>query len=575
MKLLKKIKNNKNSLVLLLVTSLTMSCSNYLDVDTDTDNPTVAPLNLLLTNIEVSINNVNNYNNYTGSLLSVYTHQTTTREEQDQYGIRVDNINMNNDWDAIYLTLTDIETLIEEGTKSRDLVYVGIAQMQKAYLMSVAVDLWGDVPYSEATQLKNVILSPKFDAQEAIYADIFALIKTAKSNIASDAGIQKPGSNDLFYGGDTDKWIKFANSFQLKLYNQVRLTSAFDQAGFDALIAEDNFFTSLADDFQFKHTANLSPTDERNAYFLESYNSTQFSTYQSPWFYEILKGMNPNIHNGNSDPRLPYYFFNQLTSGQFPPDQGNTTTGNPRADYWDESTGFFSIRFGSTGPDRDLSAEASYTYPGIFPAGGRYDDGLGGSIDAMMAKTPGAPAQPTGIAPHRIFTYAEFLFVQAELMQVGKLSGNVTTALQEALTASFAKVDDVVIENKAPQTIPKLIGSAAVDSFTTKLMAEFTAANADKKLEIIMTQKWVATYGDSMDQYNDYRRTGYPVLADPKSTTKEYQLDNGNGFPIIDSQTVLNNPFQQSFFWPQDELNANQNAPAQKNPGTYKIFWAK
>ncbi|PJJ10868.1 SusD-like starch-binding protein associating with outer membrane [Flavobacterium sp. 1] len=568
MKLLKKIKNNKNSLVLLLVTTLFMSCTNYLDVDTDTDNPTVAPLSLLLTNIEVSINNVNNYNNYTASLLSVYTHQTTAREEQDQYGIRVDNINMSNDWNAIYLTLNDIETLIKQSTETGDLVYLGIGQMQKAYLMSIAVDLWGDVPYSEAGQLKSGIISPKFDDQKVIYTSIFELIKQAKKNIATGAGNQKPGKNDLFYEGDTAKWIKFANSFQLKLYNQVRLTSAFDQAGFNALIAENNFFTSLTDDFQFNQTKNLSPTDERNSYFLESYNSTQFGTYQSPWFYEILKGMNPNIHSGNPDPRLPYYFFNQLKDGQFPPDQGNTTTGNPNADYWDKSTGFFSIRFGSTGPDRDRSAESSYTYPGIFPAGGRYDDNKGGIMSAD-------PKLATGIAPHRIFTYAEFLYVQAELMQVGKLSGDVTAKFQEALNASFAKVDQVVSKNGSAQTIPVLIGSTSVTTFTNKVIAEYTAASADKKLEIIMTQKWVATYGDPMDQYTDYRRTGFPILANPLSTTKEYQLDNGNGFLINDAQTVLNNPFQQSFFWPQDELNSNSKAPAQKNPGTYKIFWAK
>ena len=566
MKLLKKIKNNKNRLVLLLATTLFISCSNYLDVNTDTDNPTVAPLNLLLTNIEVNLNYVNDFDNYTGSLLSVYTHQTCAREEQDQYGIRVDNINMSNDWNNIYLTLTDIETLIKQATESGNLVYVGIGQMQKAYLMSVAVDLWGDVPYTEATQLKNGIVSAKFDDQKAIYADIFTLIQKAKTNINSNAGVLKPGTDDLFYGGDRTKWIKFANSFQLKLYNQVRLTTSFNQVGFDALVAENNFFTSLADDFQFKQTKNLTPTDERNKLFLESYNSTQFSTYQSPWFYEILKGMNPNIHSSNPDPRLRYYFFNQLKPGVFPPDGGNTTTGNPGADYWDKSTGFFSIRFGSTGPDRDKSAENSYTYPGIFPAGGRYDDGNGGVMSAATA---------TGIAPHRIFTYAEFLYVQTELMQVGKLTGVVATKFQQALAASFAKVDQVVAGNGSTQTIPLLVGSTGVTTFTNKLITEFNAASAAKKLEIIMTQKWVATFGDPMDQYNDYRRTGYPVLANPLSTTREYQLDNGDAFPLNDAQTVLNNPFQQSFFWPQDELNVNQNAPAQKNAGTYKIFWAK
>ena len=88
-----------------------------------------------------------------------------------------------------------------------------------------------------------------------------------------------------------------------------------------------------------------------------------------------------------------------------------------------------------------------------------------------------------------------------------------------------------------------------------------------------MTQKWVATFGDPTDQYNDYRRTGFPILANPSSPSPEYQLDNEDGFPIDDSETVLKNLYQTSFYWPQAELNVNKNAPVQKNATTYKIFW--
>jgi hypothetical protein len=568
MKLLNNIKKNKTVLVLLTMTALFSSCSDYLDVDKDTDDPTVAQLNQLLTNVERSIAELGDYNNYTGGLISTYTHQMTSREEEDQYGLKVDNINVNNDWVAVYLSLTDIETLIKQATESGNLVYVGVAQMQKAYIMAYAVDLWGDVPYTEATQLTGGIIAPKFDNQKEIYASVFSLIETAKTNIESNAGLQKPGNDDIFYKGDRNKWIKFANTFKLKLYNQTRLTADFDQAGFNALIAENNFFTSNADDFQFERFNTISPTNERNRLFIESYESTQFGSYQSPWMYEILRGMNPNIHTNNPDPRIPYYYYKQLKPNQFPPDQGNTTTGNPNADYWDKATGFFSIRFGSTGPDRDKSAENSYTYPGIFPSGGRYDDGQGGSVSTLAAKSG------TGIAPHRILTYDEFLYIQAELMQVGKLSGSASAKLREAITASFAKVDQVVSLNKSTtQTIPTLIGKAAVTTFIDKVITEFTTASATKQLEIIMTQKWVGTFGDPADQYTDYRRTGFPILADPLSTTKEYQLNNGDAFPLIDSQTVQNNPFQLSLYWPQVELNSNSNAPAQKNPTTYKIFW--
>lgn len=560
---MKIFKNNKYSISLILSVMLLVGCDNYLDVNTDTDNPTVASLPMMLTNTQVAVGNVNDFRYYTGDIIMVYTHQMCAREEQDQYGTKVDNIILKNEWDNIYLTLTDIETIIKQGTGSGDMVYVGIAQMEKAYLMAFAVDMWGDVPYTDATKLSEGIISPKFDNQQEIYASILDLIDTAKQNMASEEGIL-PGSNDLFYGGDMDKWIRFANTFKLKLYNQIRSTPLFNVADFNALVADDNFFKSNADDFEFIGTKNTSPTEERNKFFVESYGGTQFSTYMSPWFYEILKGMNPNIHTGNVDPRIPYYFFNQLTAGQFPPDQGDAETGNPKADYWDKSTGFFTIRFGSTGPWRDSSAENSYTYPGIFPCGGRYDDGEGG----VMGVTSG-----TGIAPHRMLTYDEFLYIQAELMLATTMPGDAGAKLEEAMTASFAKVDKVAAAAKGSQTVPELAGTPEVTTFITSVMTEYNAGSPAKKLEIIMTQKWVATFGDSMDQYTDYRRTGYPVLANPNGASPEYQLNNADAFPLIDSQTVLNNPFQASLFWPQGELNANSSAPAQKNPATYTIFW--
>ncbi|WP_262420209.1 SusD/RagB family nutrient-binding outer membrane lipoprotein [Flagellimonas meishanensis] len=544
---------------------LFIGCEDYLDVDTDTDSPITAPLNQLLPNIQVGLANVGDSNFWSGDILQVYVHQFTARGAQDQYGLQANSILMRNEWNAIYLGLTDIETLIAQSQESGDRVYLGIAQIMKAYLLTTAVDIWGDVPFSEATQLEAGIISPVFDDQQEIYSVCLGLLEDGKSNVASGEGLNQPGSDDLFYAGSTDNWVKFANTFKLKLYNQIRLSSLFDQSALNALVAEDNFFTSNTDDFQFTHTANQAPTDERNQMFINAYGGAQVTKYASPWFYEILKGVNPNVHNGNPDPRLPYYFVNQLLPGQFPRDQGNAETGNPNADYWDASTGFFSIRFGSIGPYRDNAVEGDATFPGIFPCGGRYDDGQG------FARTINSG---TGVAPRRILTYDEFLYIQAELMHVGLLPGDSRAKLREAVEASFAKVDQVVAGTGTTQTVPMLFGSAAVTSFIDGIMAEFDAADNEKQFEIIMTQKWVATFGDSLDQYADYRRTGYPILAEPLGAqSPEYQLDNGDGFLLNDAETVQDNPYQISIFWPDTELNLNQNAPDQKNPATYNIFW--
>ncbi len=547
-----------------LIFSLSFGCDEYLDVDTDTDNPILAPLNQLLTNIEAnSVAPLVDFNFWSGDMLSVYTHQTVAREEQDQYGTKADNVLLNNDWDNVYLGLTDIETLISQADNGGNEVYKGIGQILKAYVMSVAVDLWGDVPFTEATNLTQGVVSPAFDNGESIYTEVLILLDEGKVNVNSGSGLS-PGADDLFYGGSASKWTKFANSFKLKLYNQVRLTSLYNQTAVDALMSEDNFFTSSSDDFQFVHTANITPTDERNQLFQGAYGGAQVTYYMSPWFYEIVQGMNPNIHDGIQDPRIPYYWANQLEDNQFPRDQGDTDSGDPNADYWDASTGFFSIRFGSIGPDRDHAVQTDATFPGIFPCGGRYDDNAGFSRSITSG---------TGVAPRRIFTFDEFLYVQAEMMQEGLIDGSAGATLTEAMTASFSKVDEVVAGTGTTQTVPTLSGTTAVSDFISDIGDEFAAASPEKQLEIIMTQKWVATFGDAMDQYNDYRRTGYPVLADPLGASPEYQLDNDDGWPLDDGFTVQNNNFQTTFFWPQAELDLNQNAPGQKDATTFKVFW--
>ncbi|REE08625.1 SusD-like starch-binding protein associating with outer membrane [Winogradskyella pacifica] len=560
--------NPKKILVLgiTLISVICYNCSDYLDVNEDPNNPTAVPIVQLLTDAEINFNNITEFRLYSAEVLSAYVHQFVFREEQDQYGAKQDNITINNTWNVAYSVFTSTNQIIAQGTTENEMITVGMAQVLKGYATTIIVDIWGDAPYTEAAQLELGILSPVFEEQMAVYQSALDLIDQGLVNINSGQG-SNPGTQDLYYGGDITKWNKFVNTLKLKLYNEIRLSPLFDASKLSTLISQDNFMASSADDFQFSYSTTQSPAEERNPLFRDSYLTGQTAHHASPWFYEILKGWNPTIHNNVADPRLPYYYFNQLTPGQLPPDVGDPTTGDPKADYFDSSTGFHSIRFGSVGPDRDGSSRNSSTYPGIFVAGGRYDDGLGGNADVSAG---------TGAAPHRILTYDEYLFIRAELINVGLVAGDARATLQSGIMASFTKVDDVVANSQTSQTVPVLAGTTRANDFIDGILAEYDAASTEKRLEIIMTQKWVATFGDPFDQYNDYRRTGYPILADPNGPSPEYQLDiqvPGNFAPLVDSETESNRPYQVSLFWPQSELEVNRNSPDQKDATTYTIFW--
>ena len=125
------------------------------------------------------------------------------------------------------------------------------------------------------------------------------------------------------------------------------------------------------------------------------------SDYISPWFHEILTGQNTRIYTGIKDPRVPYYFFNQI--------KATTSAQNP-TEYRDGA--FLSIYFGSLGQNAAQNQQNYLTVLGIYPVGGRYDDGLG----SPAGITAGVNANSgTGAAPYRFITYADVLFMESRV----------------------------------------------------------------------------------------------------------------------------------------------------------------
>jgi hypothetical protein len=551
---------------------------NFLDVNQDPNDPTSVSVKQLLPNSQYAVG----YSlalgggDYGGlsQVLAFYTHQLTTREEQDQYGAVGTNYWINDAWNRMYTAdvdlstsierygaLQNLESIIRTSTEDGNLIYAGIAKILKAYAYSQFVDAFADIPFSEATKFKEGILYPKFDKGEEIYPQLFAMLDEGIANLQANApNIIKPGTDDVIYGGNVQNWIRAANTIKLKLYNQLRLTQDVS-AQVNALITSGNLISTTAQSFLLPFGPSSSP-DDRNPGFGDYY-ATQRTNYISPWLYEIMKGYNPSIFTGIEDPRVPYYWFNQLKP---------TSPGQSPTDYRDGA--FVSIIFGSNGVDRDHAQDNSMTVLGIYPVGGRYDDGNGGVVSASSG---------TGAAPYRFITYADRLFIEAELIKAGVIAGDARAKTLAAIREAFKQVDYVITTYVKPaQTVPSLVTTGADTVYAKKVMAQYDAS-PDKQMEIIMTQKWLSSYGGHVDQYTDYRRTGFPVLFDPNNPAhapnKTFQPPI-NGDPANPSAqdavpVQLSRAYPLSLPWASDELNSNGKAPAQKAPSTYKVFWDK
>src|SRR5450631_1449358 len=92
---------------------------------------------------------------------------------------------------------------------------VAEARIWRVYCFSRLTDLYGDIPYSQAAQGYNqAIYKPAYDAQKNIYADMLKELDQAALSLDVSKGTF--GAADLIYGGNTDKWKKFAYSLMLR-----------------------------------------------------------------------------------------------------------------------------------------------------------------------------------------------------------------------------------------------------------------------------------------------------------------------------------------------------------------------
>ncbi|MFA5555152.1 MAG: SusD/RagB family nutrient-binding outer membrane lipoprotein [Phycisphaerae bacterium] len=553
----------KNIWVLLAVLYLGSCTSDYLDINDDPNNPTEAVMNQLLPGGEYFMTQALSQGNFIGNSLQTYVHQLVMREVQN-YGMTGTANNPQNTWNYLYsYALPAYDAIIVAGEEDGNLIYAGVAKTLKAYTFSVMVDLWGDIPYSEY----NVpgLNAPKPDSSKDIYNSLIALLEEANAdlkNTEAENGL-KPGSDDFFYGGSVDKWTRLNNTIKLRLLLQSRKAKA-DITGWktklDALISEDKFMES-GGDLQFWYNTGTNPQDMRHP-AISQYTGQQ-TNYISPFFYETMSGLTLNTSDNPfseiRDPRIPYYFVNQLKDGQDSENAHEYRNGN-----------FMSIFFATIGPNASGSNDKSLTKIGFYPAGGKYDDGKGGAI-SLQSKY--------GQAPHKMVTFFSLKFMLAELALAGETTGDAKELLKDAINASIDHIHSMIDkQSDADQkNIPK-IEAADRNDFVDAVLAKYDAANAERKMEIIMTQKWIANFFNPIDSYNDYRRTGYPVMFDPAKTT----IPGSGVNPLIAERSPAEVPlmefrsYPRSLYYPTNtETELNPNMPQKTDVSTPFVFWDK
>lgn len=198
------------------------SCVDSLDdYNIDTKAATVVPGPTLVTSAERSLVNIITSSSVNNNPFRFYNQYwaATTYPDESQYVIATRQVDRNF-WDPIYRdvlrdlkeakTIITADAVLDPKVKANQLASIEVLEV---YAWSVLVNTFGDVPYTEALDINNVL--PKYDDDAAIYADLTTRLDKAIGMF--DASASGLGSADLIYGGNTANWIAFANSLKLRM----------------------------------------------------------------------------------------------------------------------------------------------------------------------------------------------------------------------------------------------------------------------------------------------------------------------------------------------------------------------
>jgi Starch-binding associating with outer membrane len=545
----------KSILTTLLTLVFLSGCSLFdLDINENPNSPSSAAPDLILTQVQVDV--LNTFAGLEGDLETFNGFVGT--QSLSLFGLSANSYS--GTWNALYTgPLKDLEGLISVSQSSPH--YLGVAQCMKAYTYSTMVDLWGDLPFKDASKGDNLEknTTPNFDKDVDIYNACFGLLDAAIANFAkpSPAGVL----GDIMYSGSIAKWTKFANSIKLRMLISGRLAIPDAAAKVKAILDAGNVITA-ADDFTFKFSKD--PTSFRHPWYTGAYSGGEFD-YTYICHQPVVEMLD------EEDPRFPFYFRRQSKSvlnPADPADKGTIPVGSTygylvlnqniiKRLYTDKGKTFGQAEkdflaglFGrDRGDNTGIAADGALRLlPGVYPCGGYYD--------RAVAALPAANAAPGGgIFPALTSVNIDYYKLEA-ILKLG-YTGDASVVFKSAIEGHIKKVVDFGMATDAANAVRPT--QAAIDKYVTLWVDRFNAASStDAKLAVALKQLWFSSFGNGFDFFNAFRRTGLPT------NIQEHIVKPFRGFP-------LRLPYTQT------ELTLNPNASAYKNVAfdVAPIFWDK
>ena len=542
-------KINKIQILLVLFLGITFTSCETTDLDLLNDPNVITlengDLERYLVAIQVDFANFSESMGRNGAQLTRIEQMSST-----SYFNAYDPASTNYEWGLAYQGMfSDMKGAEALALDQDAFKHLGVMRILKAYTLITLVDFYGDIPFSEATNLAD-FPNPNLDDDAAVYEAAIDMLDEGISFLNQEAlGLE----SDFYYNNNFDKWIKLANTLKMNAYLTTRLVDSDANAKFNAIVAAGNWISTTSDDFQFTwSTVNNAEIDSRHPAYRADYGSAGASRYRSNWIMDQMLN--------DDDPRRRYYFFrqNDCTPGGLGV-EGEDCGTNPVAlfcstdsppSHYPGSMVFCWVDAGYWGRDHGFAGgippdSFSRTATGVYPAAGNFDDDRFSSVGLEQG------GQGAGITPIMLASWAHLMISEMNLAN-GNVGG-ANTHLQHGMQLSIDKVKG--FGNLDP--LADLAGwaptTAEITSYITGINNAFASASANERWEIFALQQLKAHYGNGIDSYNLYRRTGYP-------TSLQFNIEGSPG------------NFVRSFLYPADEANTNSNITQKANVDS-QVFW--
>ncbi|MGC4231671.1 MAG: SusD/RagB family nutrient-binding outer membrane lipoprotein [Niabella sp.] len=449
-------------------------------------------------------------------------------------------------------TASNLEPLINKATEEEAWHYVGAAQLIHAWGFMLMLDLYGEMPYTEAL---GANISPKYDDGKTIFYGCMEMLDKAIENLskAQPAKATPLSGGDIWNDGDPQKWLKLAYGLKARWLNNLSKKSFYDPDAVLAALA--NGPQSVADN-TVMDAINTSETNISGIVSaMQHTNLGGTANRVTKWYTDLLT----NTFTGGSgviDPRatriIPSAEFYNSTTGkkewrlsqgvdlksnirtssgpvayEIMATRAGTTThpsGHVRATAAQRSDGSFTNRWFTTNTTAARQGDSVYisvysdrldwiaTHPD-----NKNDQYLANRYNGMTLDNPSFNDNVINInstgsfyiradAPAHLLTYHEMCFIKAEALFRKGDRGGALTAYRDGIRAHMEAMNEKLKEYDQTKYGKQVITAAEIAAF---LASPAVAQNAGElTMAKIMQQKQIAM-SLTVQNWNDMRRFNY------------------------------------------------------------------